>query len=73
VEGQVRAVDLFNGKPLDVLLDGYAEEVDADDAGRLAVKLVEYNVRASDTTPFALVGTDGQVTRLRKPYHTLVW
>jgi hypothetical protein len=73
--GTVRTVDLSTGgEPGFMVVPGYAEELDADDAGRLAIKLAQFSW--DDTRQdsiYVLMDSNGGVTRLAKPYHTVVW
>jgi hypothetical protein len=73
--GSVLTFDPTTGAVGQILLAGYAEEIDADDSGRLVIKLDQPSSGdpGTSTTSYAMVDTDGQVTRMTKPFHTVVW
>jgi hypothetical protein len=73
IDGQVRTAAVSGGGAVDGFdLPGYAVALDADDSGRLLVKLLGA-VQDSAEPTFAMVDHDGTFTFITKPYASMVW
>ncbi len=73
IDGQVRSAAVSGGGAVGSFgLPGSAVALDADDSGRLLVKLLGA-VQDSAEPTFAMVNHDGSFTSMTKPYASMVW